>query len=390
MTFGSRCREDIKDLFLTEQDLINQSIRSKLFSVGSGGPYGANTSSWTQVGSCVTWKKIYSSTYFACNVGLIDENDKLYMMGCNNTGMIGDNTTISKSLPTAVCSGDNFKEISISTCHVVGVKNDGSLWGWGSNFCGAAVPGGGSGCFTTPCQIQQGSGWKKVGTSDNGSFAIAANNDMYVFGSNCCGQLGANSTAEGISFCCIGNTYICASGGNHFTIFLKNDNTMWAAGSNLCGALGVNCANTSQIGLYLTRSPVQITSPSKKWKHISTTCKGAAAITVDGELWIWGDNSLCGLGVQNAGTYVSCPILVGPNWRCVSISPRGGIGVKTDGYLYVWGNQTPTGAFLGINQGVNCCIFTPSPVGNLPMVKSAVTNCFRNHVLLGLNTLGEV
>lgn len=390
MTFGSKCREDIKDLFLTEQDLINQSIRSRLFSVGNGGPYGANTSSWTQVGSCVTWKKMYSTTYgTSCNVGLIDENDTLYIMGCNSAGTIGDNTTAAKSVPTAVCSGTDFREISFGECHVIGVKNNGSLWGWGINNCYQSVPSGSTfGSYNTPQQIYS-SGWKKVGTGRSSSFAIAANNDMYVWGSNIRGELGANSTSSPVQPCCIGNTYICASGGIEFTIFLKNDYTMWASGSNCSGSLGIGCANTFGVGVFFTSSPIQITSPSKKWKHISATCRGVAAITVEGELWTWGDNSLCGLGVINAGGTVSCPVLVGPQWRCVCLSPRGGIGVRTDGYLYVWGNQTTTAAFLGINAALTCCIVTPEPVGNMPLVKSVATNCLRNHFLSALNTLGE-
>ncbi len=93
----------------------------------------------------------------------IRTNGELWAWGCNNSGVLGDNTTISKLSPVSVVGGfTNWCLVAVGRYHTLAIKSDGTLWGWGRNNTGhlgngttisrsspVSVVGG----FTDWCQI---------------------------------------------------------------------------------------------------------------------------------------------------------------------------------------------------------------------------------------------
>jgi hypothetical protein len=59
-----------------------------------------------------------------------------YCWGLNPNGRLGNGTTTSASVPTAVSGGHAFTQLSSSQDHTCGVTTDGNAWCWGGNDMG--------------------------------------------------------------------------------------------------------------------------------------------------------------------------------------------------------------------------------------------------------------
>ena len=80
---------------------------------------------------------------FTPNVFLIEQSigGQLFTYGANQTGALGDNTTVNKSSPIQTVSTDiTWQQMACSGFITVGgtagIKTDGTLWTWGNNSKG--------------------------------------------------------------------------------------------------------------------------------------------------------------------------------------------------------------------------------------------------------------
>lgn len=391
MTFGSRCREDLKDLFLTEHELLERNTHNEyVYIMGEASVTGMGvvcfptqasiTFSGTNRLYAAAWgnKTVYfqqrgsSIVLSSCTVNETN-NFQLCAIGCNRCGVLGNLSTANSASAVKVCGDTNigWSCISPGVLHTLGVRRDGSLWAWGDGTCYSLGDGNNlSQC--TPHLIQS-SGWKSVGAGDWSSFAIDQSDNLYAWGRNTCGLLGLGvSTTTIINPTCVGSGYKQACIGNQFAVFLKKDGTLWTAGNNCAGKLGVNNANTTTVLQYNVSSPVQITSPSRVWKCIAVGKDQAAAITTTGELWFWGMNEHCNSGLpgltSGTGVGASCPVQIGTHYKKVVLSQFGGAGIRVDGRLYTWGSQTAAAPWLGVGNCVTCV--QPSPCNRVGYYQS--------------------
>jgi len=93
-------------------------------------------------------------------------NGTAWAWGYNNQGRLGDNSTIDRSSPVSVVGGfTDWRQLSASERHSLGVRTNGTAWAWGFNFSGSLgdnnninrsspvlVVGG----FTDWCQVSAG------------------------------------------------------------------------------------------------------------------------------------------------------------------------------------------------------------------------------------------
>jgi alpha-tubulin suppressor-like RCC1 family protein len=369
MTFGSRCREDLRELFLTEEELIDR-VRPVGLHFSWGSVIGGTACCCFPVELCFTindFSKLYGSpgpiNYIIGQGGTEFSvtgctQNSLVAVGCNRCGILGDNTVTLKGYGAGnlVCGNDavGWSCVGAGFCHVLAVKNNGTLWGWGDGLTDCAL-GGSLLQASVPTQITNVvsvDGWKSAFAGDRASWVIDQSDNLYFFGRNTWGLGGVNSSSSVIGTpTLVGQGYKQVGGGCEFAVFLKTDGTLWTAGDNVGGKLGVGNANTFGVSTYRVSSPIQITSPNKHWKCISVSTQQAVALSSDGEIWFWGLNNNCNSGVpgliSGTGVGASCPVLVGTNYRRVSIGPLGGAGIRTDGRLYTWGSQTGNDPFLG-------------------------------------------
>ena len=294
---------------------------------------------------------------------LDEENGLLFTAGKNEYGALGLNAPESsnKSSPTQIGTNVSWSKIvggGQGNYYGMGLKEDGTLWGWGRNNYGQlgqnSVGGGGGPSnhgFSSPVQIP--------GTWSGGQFAGGAgvivtktDGTLWQWGG---GVSGKNDEVSYSSPIQIGtdtdwsNNDGAVGGAGNNRLVIKTDGTIWTWGYNEYGELGLNEAGPSGPGTWRS-SPTQIGTDATWASAAPSGMHDNAAIKTDGTLWTWGRNHQGQLGQGNQTQY-SSPRQVGTNttWsRVVSSAYNCMMAVKTDNTLWMWGLNSS--GMLGLNN----------------------------------------
>ncbi|KAG7550018.1 Regulator of chromosome condensation RCC1 [Arabidopsis thaliana x Arabidopsis arenosa] len=126
-----------------------------------------------------------------------------------------------------------------------------------------------------------------------------------------------------------------ACGGAH-TLFLTETRRVFATGLNDCGQLGVSDVKSHAM------DPLEVSGLDKDILHISAGYYHSAAITVDGELYMWGKNSSGQLGLgKKAARVVRVPTKVqalhGITIQSVALGSEHSVAVTDGGEVLSWG-----------------------------------------------------
>lgn len=102
--------------------------------IGDGSTTASN-SPVRESSSSTNWSKITAGSFIS---GGIKTDCTLYMWGSNDCGQLGDETVVSKCVPTQeVTQSQNWIFVSASKSgHTSAIKADGTLWSWGRNTSG--------------------------------------------------------------------------------------------------------------------------------------------------------------------------------------------------------------------------------------------------------------
>jgi|GEM_PF-959907 len=287
----------------------------------------------------------------------------LYAWGNNDDGQLGDGTTTSRLAAEQITGISDVAVIGAGQDHSLAATNDGTLYAWGSNAYGQLGVTTTQTCGSTPCSespipVTGASGVIAVAGGANHSVALTTSGNVYAWGANDKGQVGAsNSTCNslpcqttpaqvtGLS----GITVIAA--GDNFSLALKSDGTVWAWGDNSLGQLGIGNTNPAN-------GAVQVPGLSGV-TSIAAGANHALVVKSDGTVWAWGSNGSNQLGVttsQTCGT-TACsmsPIQVtglggmtaaaaGANHSLTLVTPPGGTAAYQYDQLYRLTNVTAPG-----------------------------------------------
>jgi alpha-tubulin suppressor-like RCC1 family protein len=271
----------------------------------------------------------------------IKQDGSLWCWGRNSDGQLGDGTNADKNTPVQIMSSGvssislgGFGNMDDYTC---AIKQDGSLWCWGSGY------------GNTPTQVIS-SGVVAVETGSGHTCAIKIDGSLWCWGYNNYGQCGDGNFGFGIGtpVQIMSSGVSAVSAGGLHTCAIKQDGSLWCWGRNYEGQLGdgtngVNdCEPMIIEGNDCNISPTQITidasAISLGWLH---TC----AIKTDGSLWCWGANDYGQVGNGTAGGSVSSPVQIMPSGvSSVSLGgafdldhPGHTCAIKQDGSLWCWG-----------------------------------------------------
>jgi alpha-tubulin suppressor-like RCC1 family protein len=259
-----------------------------------------------------------------------------WVWGSNVSGQVGDNTTTTRSSPVqTIARGNNWKEIHSSINNNVGIKRDGTLWTWGSNF----GPLGGTFGVNQSSPVQTGVagiGWKTATMNANNGAAVKNDGTLWIWGSGTSGVPGNNNTTSVTNPTLVvssSDSWVKASLGQFHIGAIKTDGTLWMWGSNSYGRLGDNTVTNRS-------SPVQTFSGGTNWKQVSAGRCHTAAVKTDGTLWVWG-GAAGGQLARNNAILASSPVQTisgGTNWKSVEATDHT-MSIKTDGTLWTWGRN---------------------------------------------------
>lgn len=342
MPFISAGDGDLKKVFITDAWLIEQYVGDRLWLSGDNtdGQIGNNTitnySNLVQTtGTAITWKQVdtnYSSTV------AVKTDGTLWTWGRNEFGELGDNSITHRSSPVqTVAFGTNWKQASKGLYTIGAIKNDGTLWLWGSNTYGTLADNTTTNRSSPVQTVAFGNNWIQVSCGNEHSAAIKSDGTLWLWGFNAYGQLGDNSIlnrSSPVQTVAGGNTWKQVSCGYRQTAAIKNDGTLWAWGNNGYGQLGDNTIVDKS-------SPVQTIGNANSWKQVSGGSDFVSAVKTDGTLWCWGLNSSGQLG-DNTILSKSSPvqtIAYGTNWKTVDCGAVHMGALKNDGTFWLWGNN---------------------------------------------------
>ncbi|PWH86739.1 T9SS type A sorting domain-containing protein [Brumimicrobium oceani] len=241
---------------------------------------------------------------------------------------------------TQSISAQCFEALTFSGGHTLGIKPDGTLWGWGPGHYGQLMTG--NSIETFPVQVGVATDWDIIENGIDNTFAIKNNGTLWGGGRNQYGTLGVNSPFQSFSTfqqITTANDWVKVSISDNFTLALKSNGTIWAWGQNDNYQLGNSPASPEQF------SPLQVGTDTD-WAEISAgISRTAFAIKNDGTIWGWGKNPSSIIVLGSGTANVATPTQVGTDtdWRTMSVGGGHILALKIDSTLWSWGGGTGLG-----------------------------------------------
>ena len=270
---------------------------------------------------------------------------------------------LTSPVAVAAPAAGPWLKIGVGDNHSLAIATDGSLWGWGRNDLGqlgySPVLGllgiSSSRQDSSPVRIGRDTDWAAVSGGMLFSIGLKRDGSLWGWGGNWTGQLGdgevrqlhqltlpPNKVPRRTRPARIGTDTdwsAIATGAEH-VLALKKDGTLWAWGNNDCGQLGIG-------NFVSTNRPARI-GQDRDWVAFAAGGAGqfgaqSAAIKRDGSLWAWGNWQGRALSSSNNGVIksnlVSRPTRLGDatNWVRLACGVNHGVALRNDGTLWIWG-----------------------------------------------------
>jgi alpha-tubulin suppressor-like RCC1 family protein len=252
--------------------------------LGAGTNNTSRSSPGTTAGGGTNWKQVACG--YGAAVGAVKTDGTLWTWGTNGAGQLGDGTTSTRSSPvTTAGGGTNWKQLSMGASFSAAIKNDGTLWTWGSGGGGTLGTNNTTNRSSPGTTSGGGTNWKQVSGGSYHCTAIKTDGTLWTWGTNTNGSLGTGDTTDRSS---PGTTVgggtdwktLAFNQGTYTTAALKTDGTLWTWGGNAAGTLGTN--NTTS-----RSSPGTTVANFTSWKSVCmaggfTSKGGAVAIAEQG------------------------------------------------------------------------------------------------------------
>ncbi|MBC7641453.1 MAG: T9SS type A sorting domain-containing protein [Flavobacterium sp.] len=315
----------------------------------------------------------------AANTFIIKNNGTLWGAGSDAYSELGDGYHgLGYNVPNFIQVGTatNWKQVSANELFVAGLKTNGTIWTWGINDVGQLGNGSGANQYV-PTQVGTATNWKKVVTTAAAILALKTDGSLWAWGAN--PELGIDDSSVQGSLVPIqvgsfnGGTFtdyqdIASGAQSRIILAIRNNGQLWAWGTSYLGNFGGLGQGTNVGGLF---RPTRIGTDSN-WAFIAVGTYSSYAIKTDGTLWAWGGNSF---GQVGDGTTIArgYPVQIGTDTNWASVA--GGYGfanaLKTDGSLWTWGDATY--GQLGVGSYTSSLVPVPIAVAGCNLANESFT-----------------
>jgi alpha-tubulin suppressor-like RCC1 family protein len=423
---------------------------------GFGGNYTP-----AQMGTQSDWSRI--STGDGHNIS-IKTNNTLWGWGTNNAGQLGLSDNIDRNTPSQIGTSSDWIMIATGVAHTIARKTNNTIWSSGLNTFGQLGLGYITNTVFPLVQSGTDSDWLTIAAGGHHSVAIKNNGTLYGWGSNGVGQLGlgdvinrttptlisygildtpilvnavvisqkqidlswidisynetgfgierkngrngtytqiatvgtnitnytdittttftpnttyyyqvrgfngfGNSAYSAVRWVAISGNWVIAAAGRNHSICLKTNGSLWSWGSNSNGQLGLGYTNDS----IPVTTPTQI-GVTSDWVGVSGTNLSviaggysySIALKTNRTIWSWGYNLNGELGLGDSGSNKnrSTPTQIGTtsDWSIIAAGNYHTIACKTNNTIWSWGKNDSGQLGLSDTNNRN----TPSQIGN--------------------------
>jgi alpha-tubulin suppressor-like RCC1 family protein len=266
--------------------------------------------------------------------------------GANAFGQIGDGSTENRLTPVPVAALNGATAAATSGAHVLALRQDGTVVGWGlgtSGQLGHGVGIGGSPVSSlTPVAVTGLGEVISVSAAGNRSMALTTDGTVWGWGFNSTGQLGDGTTANRLIPVQVKNilgdiliNILAISAGGSFSLAVASGGSVWAWGQNSSGQIGDGTAVAARL---LAVQVMTATGPLTGATGIAAGGSHSLALLADGSVWSWGGNTFGQLGDGTTNDRRTA-IQVGGLDGIVAIAAGGAfsLALKSDGTVWAWG-----------------------------------------------------
>lgn len=266
----------------------------------------------------------------------IREDGSLWTWGSNWRSQLGTGSKSDEFFPVQIGNDNDWLSVYTGWYHTLALKKDGTIWSWGYNEFGQLGTGD-LNIKSTPLQIGSESDWKIISAKYDQSFAIKSDGTLWAWGKNNGGQLGDGTTTNRNVPLKVSDhiKFKNVDAGEHHTLAIADDGTLWAWGGNGYSQLGNDFGGNSLV-------PIKIDN-SNNWKQISGGMNHSLALKKNKTLWAFGNNVIGVCGNGNMDIFQSTPAKVVDNrqdYVFISAGQNYSAGIKSDGTLWVFGLST--------------------------------------------------
>ncbi len=287
-------------------------------------------------------------SYLGKTVFAITEDGKLYSWGNNISGQLGNGTTNNQTTPYLVGISGRIKDV-VSSCDetIYAITEEGKLYSWGNNISGQ-VGNGTTNNQTTPYLVEISGKIKDVVSScDETVFAITEDGKLYSWGKNNHGQIGDGKADDsGISNQLTPHLVVGIDGKvkdiiiDNYTVYaITEEDKLYSWGNNQRGQVG--SSNPDNQNEPMIKSPQELSIVGKVKNVVISFNDTVYAVTEEGKLYSWGNNTKGQVGNGKSGDNVKQvdPHLVGISGKVKDIvsGPYTVFVITEEGKLYSWG-----------------------------------------------------
>eukprot|EP00873_Tetraselmis_striata_P034317 jgi/Tetstr1/454581/TSEL_041476.t1 len=270
---------------------------------------------------------------------------KLFAAGANTYGQLGsgDHTDRDSFVPVAALYHLEVRQAAAGEMHSLALAADGALYAWGSHAHGQLGLEDSRTEFATPQLVKIDTfGSEKVAGVCAGyqhSVAWTSAGAVWAWGDNSFGQLGIDDrkpSKKPVQVAVPAGLKVAhVACGAHHSLLLTDGGELYAWGHNRAAQLGIEVAGTRD-----ALKPMLVTPFTRQ--KVAQVVAGAAhslALTSEGQLWAFGDNSAGQLGTGGKQHPRQPPAQVEAtvHWVALAAGRAHSLGIAKDGQVHAWG-----------------------------------------------------
>jgi alpha-tubulin suppressor-like RCC1 family protein len=283
----------------------------------------------------------------------LDAGGSVWAWGWNAAGQLGNGTSSGtdnsahSALPVRVSNLSGVKAIAAGEASAYALKEDGTVWGWGSDPDDELGKLGNntSGFNSVPVQVYGLNDIKAIAGGGMAAYALQQNGTLWAWGDGSYGQLGNGLrnevSATPVQVTGLGGLKIVAIAAGYYSAYaLDSTGQVWAWGWNYIGQLG-----NENIPAGGSPVPVKVDNMADA-TAIAAGQSVAFALDSNGHVWGWGRNGNGELGMNpiEQGRAEPVQILGLSSIKAIAASwALTAYALDSSGHVWAWGN-----AFEGV------------------------------------------